>query len=160
MPSSEDGISAFRFEGKQANVGESSDFDGFGSAQMLPLPPPHLWFLFFPHSHHSFLPPLSSHINSSPGYDWAVFLRLHVIVKVCVHFLFPAAVASTDMVGRRKDIPTSTPEAVIPLLLFLCAFIHVKLSPFWIVHLATQEDIMRGRRVWKMTVVVLAGLFH
>lgn len=43
----QDGISAFRFEGKQVNVGESSEFDGFGLAQMFPLPPPHLSFLFF-----------------------------------------------------------------------------------------------------------------
>lgn len=115
-------------------------------------PPTHLRFFN--------LPALSSHIYSSPRYDRAVFLRLHVVVEVRVHFLFSATMASADMVGRRKDVPAPTSEVVVPLVLLLCAFVCVKLSPPGIIHFMTQEDIARGRRVWKVTVMVLADLFH
>lgn len=106
------------------------------------------------------LPALSSNINSSPGYDRAIFLRLHVIVKICIHFLFSTTVTSADMIGWWKNIPTSTFKVAVLLVLFLCAFIHVKLFPLRITHLATQEDIMCGWWIWKMMVVILAGLSH
>lgn len=67
--------------------------------------------------------------------------------------------ASADMIGRWKDVPAS--EMVVALLLLLLrAFVHVKLSPPRIIHFMAQEDITCGRRIWKMTVMVLAGLFH
>lgn len=67
--------------------------------------------------------------------------------------------ASADMIGWRKDVPTAASEVVVPLLL-LHAFIHVKLSPPRIINFMTQEDIACGRRIWKMTMMILAGLFH
>lgn len=103
-------------------------------------------------------PALSSHIYSSPGYDRAIFLRFHVVVEVCVHFLFSAAVASADMIGWRMNVPTPASEVVVPLLLVLRAFIHVKLSPPGIIHFMTQEDIVCGRWFWKMTVMVLRNI--
>lgn len=102
-----------------------------------------------------------SDINSSPANDWAVSLRLHVVVHVRVHFLL---VTSVGMIGARRHISTFS-KAIVSFLFFIQAVIQVVLPPFSFVHLSAKEDVVWSGRVarWgtmKVMRMVVVGLFR
>lgn len=114
----------------------------------------------------SFSSPPHSNINSSPGNDRAISLRLHVVVKVRIHFFF-TAVASADVISWGQHVPTSSDasEPIVSLLFVLHAVIQVELPPLSFTHLPTEEDVMGGRvvatrGVVKVMMVVVVCLFR
>lgn len=115
-----------------------------GAGSDAPLPPLHLLIFSLCRFHPS---PSPSDVNGSPGNNRAVSLRLHVVVKVHIHFF--AGVASVDVIGWRQNVSASghSSKSVVSLLFFLHAVIEVKLPPLSFIHLTAKKDVVGSRGV-------------